>query len=141
MLRVDVRKQLGEFSLQAAFESEGRVTGLFGASGAGKTSLVNMIAGLLTPDGGTIALDGEVLDRRQHQVVLGREVVELGPPADAGPLGDQRGRRTAPAVLDQALDAGLEQALPHGAGALLLRHAHGGRHGGHSARQQTNSQD
>jgi molybdate transport system ATP-binding protein len=62
MLRVDVRKQLGEFSLEASFESEGRVTGLFGASGAGKTSLVNMIAGLLTPDRGTIALDGEVLD-------------------------------------------------------------------------------
>jgi molybdate transport system ATP-binding protein len=62
MLRVDVRKQLGEFSLEAAFQSEGRVTGLFGASGAGKTSLVNMIAGLLRPDRGTIALDGEVLD-------------------------------------------------------------------------------
>jgi molybdate transport system ATP-binding protein len=62
MLQVDVRKQLGEFSLEAAFQSEGRVTGLFGASGAGKTSLVNMIAGLLTPDSGTIALDGEVLD-------------------------------------------------------------------------------
>jgi molybdate transport system ATP-binding protein len=62
MLRVDVQKQLGEFSLEASFESEGRVTGLFGASGAGKTSLVNMIAGLLTPDRGTIALDGDVLD-------------------------------------------------------------------------------
>jgi len=62
MLQVDVRKQLGEFSLEAAFQSEGRVTGLFGASGAGKTSLVNMIAGLLAPDRGTIALNGEVLD-------------------------------------------------------------------------------
>ena len=62
MLRVDVRKQLGEFSLEAAFKSEGRVTGLFGASGAGKTSLVNMIAGLLKPDRGTIAIDGEMLD-------------------------------------------------------------------------------
>jgi molybdate transport system ATP-binding protein len=62
MLRVDVRKKLGEFSLEASFQSEGRVTGLFGASGAGKTSLVNMIAGLLAPDRGTIALDGKVLD-------------------------------------------------------------------------------
>ncbi len=62
MLRVDVEKQLGDFSLQAAFTSEGRVTGLFGASGAGKTSLINMIAGLLRPDRGTIAIDGEVLD-------------------------------------------------------------------------------
>jgi len=62
MLRVDIAKQLGEFSLQASFESEGRVTGLFGASGAGKTSLINMIAGLLLPDRGTIVIDGETLD-------------------------------------------------------------------------------
>ena len=62
MLRVDVTKQLGEFTLQASFTSEGRVTGLFGASGAGKTSLINMIAGLLRPDRGSIIIDGETLD-------------------------------------------------------------------------------
>ena len=62
MLRVDVAKQLGEFSLQASFASEGRVTGLFGASGAGKSSLINIIAGLLRPDRGTVAIDGETLD-------------------------------------------------------------------------------
>src|SRR6201999_4071270 len=62
MLRLDVQKLLGEFSLEASFQSEGRVTGLFGASGAGKSSLVNMIAGLLRPDRGTISLDGEILD-------------------------------------------------------------------------------
>ena len=62
MLRVDVEKQLGEFSLHATFASEGRVTGQFGASGAGKTTLVNMIAGLLKPDRGTIVVDGDVLD-------------------------------------------------------------------------------
>jgi molybdate transport system ATP-binding protein len=62
MLRVDVTKKLGEFSIEASFASEGRVTGLFGASGAGKTSLISMIAGLLKPDRGVIALDGETLD-------------------------------------------------------------------------------
>jgi molybdate transport system ATP-binding protein len=68
MLRVDVSKQLGEFSLQATFASEGRVTGLFGASGAGKTSLINMIAGLLRPDRGTIAIDTETLDDTADRV-------------------------------------------------------------------------
>ena len=68
MLRVDIKKQLGEFSLQAAFESEGRVTGLFGASGAGKTSLINMIAGLLRPDHGVIALDDDILDETEKGV-------------------------------------------------------------------------
>jgi molybdate transport system ATP-binding protein len=62
MLRVDVAKQLGDFSLRAAFSSEGRVTGLFGASGAGKTSLINIIAGLLRPDRGLVTLDGDTLD-------------------------------------------------------------------------------
>src|ERR1700748_2776583 len=62
MLKVDVSKQLGDFAIEASFASEGRVTGLFGASGAGKTSLINMIAGLLRPDRGVIAVDGETLD-------------------------------------------------------------------------------
>ncbi len=62
MLRVDITKQLGDFALEATFTSEGRVTGLFGASGAGKTTLVNIIAGLLRPDRGTIALDDTILD-------------------------------------------------------------------------------
>jgi molybdate transport system ATP-binding protein len=68
MLRVDVSKQLGEFTVEAAFTSEGRVTGLFGASGAGKTSLINMIAGLMRPDRGTISIDGETLDDTSAQL-------------------------------------------------------------------------
>jgi molybdate transport system ATP-binding protein len=68
MLRVDVFKRLGEFSIEASFASEGRVTGLFGASGAGKTSLISMIAGLLRPDRGTIAIDGEALDDTEARV-------------------------------------------------------------------------
>jgi molybdate transport system ATP-binding protein len=62
MLQVDISKRLGEFVVEASFASEGRVTGLFGASGAGKTSLINMIAGLLRPDRGRISIDGETLD-------------------------------------------------------------------------------
>jgi molybdate transport system ATP-binding protein len=77
MLRVEIAKKLGEFSLQASFASEGRVTGLFGASGAGKTSLINIIAGLLRPDHGVITIDGETLDdtsRRVHVPVHRRRV-------------------------------------------------------------------
>ncbi len=61
MLVVDVEKTLGEFALYAAFEAAGGATALFGPSGAGKTSLINMIAGLLRPDRGRIVLDGETL--------------------------------------------------------------------------------
>ena len=62
MLKIDINKQLGEFVLDAKIDSAGLVTGLFGPSGAGKTSLVNMIAGLLKPDRGTITLDAQTLD-------------------------------------------------------------------------------
>ncbi len=62
MLRVDVEKKLGDFSLAAAFASDGRVIGLFGASGAGKTSVINMIAGLEHPDRGVIVVGDVRLD-------------------------------------------------------------------------------
>ena len=61
MLTVDVEKRLGEFQIAAKFETSGGATALFGPSGAGKTSIVNMIAGLLKPDRGRIALDDTVL--------------------------------------------------------------------------------
>jgi molybdate transport system ATP-binding protein len=61
VLTVEVEKQLGEFFLQAAFDVAGGVTALFGPSGAGKTAIINMIAGLTRPDRGRIVLDGEVL--------------------------------------------------------------------------------
>lgn len=61
MLTVAVEKKLGHFALSAAFTSEGGVTALFGASGTGKTTIINMIAGLLAPDRGEIALDGDLL--------------------------------------------------------------------------------
>jgi len=61
MLLVQVEKRLGEFALNASFASESNATALFGPSGAGKTSVVNMVAGLLKPDRGRIVLNGETL--------------------------------------------------------------------------------
>ncbi|HEY7945673.1 MAG TPA: ATP-binding cassette domain-containing protein, partial [Casimicrobiaceae bacterium] len=57
VLAVDVERELGTFKLAARFEAAGGVTGMFGPSGSGKTTIANMIAGLLTPDRGSIALD------------------------------------------------------------------------------------
>jgi molybdate transport system ATP-binding protein len=59
-LSVDVRAQVGDFAVAANFVSSGHVTALFGESGAGKTTLVNLIAGLLQPDQGRIAIDDVV---------------------------------------------------------------------------------
>lgn len=61
MLAVDVEKCFGEFSLSARFAAQGGATALFGPSGAGKTSIISMVAGLTRPDRGRIVLDGETL--------------------------------------------------------------------------------
>jgi len=61
MLRIDVEGAAGSLRLQVAFQSQADVIALFGRSGAGKTTLVNMIAGLRRPDRGRIEVDGAVL--------------------------------------------------------------------------------
>lgn len=59
-LSVDLgrRRVLDDVSLDLA---RGRVTAILGANGAGKTSLLRAIAGLVPPSTGQIALDGEAL--------------------------------------------------------------------------------
>ena len=61
MLAVQAEKQLGEFAVNVSFTSDTAATALFGPSGAGKTSVINMIAGLLKPERGRIALGDAVL--------------------------------------------------------------------------------
>src|SRR5215510_2952016 len=61
MLSVDVHKRLGDFSIAVRFETASGVTAVFGPSGSGKSSLVNMIAGLVTRDRGRIAVADPVL--------------------------------------------------------------------------------
>jgi molybdate transport system ATP-binding protein len=62
MLRVVAKKQRGSFLLDAKFElPTPGVVALFGRSGCGKTTLVNVIAGLAQADVGRVELDDTVL--------------------------------------------------------------------------------
>lgn len=61
MLEVDVAKRLGESDIACRFDGGDGITVLFGPSGAGKTSVLNMIAGLLRPDYGYVRIDGQTL--------------------------------------------------------------------------------
>jgi molybdate transport system ATP-binding protein len=56
-----LRLPLPRFTLEADVELHGRVAGLFGASGAGKTSLLELIVGLRRPSEGTVHLGGRML--------------------------------------------------------------------------------
>ena len=60
-LSLRLRHRLGAFALDVAAEAPPGVTALFGRSGAGKTTVVNAVAGLLTPDEGRVAVDGALL--------------------------------------------------------------------------------
>jgi molybdate transport system ATP-binding protein len=68
MLRLSVTKRWAGFRLRAQLEvPTPGVLALFGRSGCGKTTLVNIISGLLDPDEGRVELDGVVLtDTRQR---------------------------------------------------------------------------
>lgn len=61
MIRFDIDHSRGAFRLSGRFESEAGVTALFGRSGAGKSTALGLIAGLIRPDRGRIEVGGTVL--------------------------------------------------------------------------------
>src|SRR6201987_1414872 len=68
MLEVDIEHRLSAFKLDIHFRSGRGLTALFGRSGAGKTSVINAIAGLIRPERGRIVVDGSVLVDTEHGV-------------------------------------------------------------------------
>jgi molybdate transport system ATP-binding protein len=78
-LTFDARRTMGDFQLDASFTAEaGRVTVLFGRSGAGKSTIVNMIAGLVTPQAGRIAYGERALFDADKRVDLPSEKRRVG---------------------------------------------------------------
>lgn len=69
-LSVKIRKKLGDFTLDVAFESSGGILGLLGASGAGKSMTLRCIAGIERPDSGLIVLDGVTLFDSERGICL-----------------------------------------------------------------------
>jgi molybdate transport system ATP-binding protein len=61
VIAVDIRLEQGSFVLEVHERLEARVTVLFGPSGAGKTTILDAIAGLRTPARGSIVMNGRTL--------------------------------------------------------------------------------
>ncbi len=62
MLEIDIKKSLRDFDLNVKMTiKEGEILMLVGDNGCGKTSLLNLVAGLQNPEEGRIALDGRPL--------------------------------------------------------------------------------
>ncbi|MDB6093113.1 MAG: molybdenum transporter ATP-binding protein [Verrucomicrobia bacterium] len=69
---------LAAFALRIDTRLTAPVTGIFGASGAGKTSLIESIAGLRRPAAGKIVLDETVLSDAETGVFLPPEKRQVG---------------------------------------------------------------
>jgi molybdate transport system ATP-binding protein len=77
-LELDVHHVLGSFTLDARLTAPQGVTALFGRSGAGKSSLVNIVAGLIRPQRGRVVIDGQTLVDTERGVFVPRHRRRVG---------------------------------------------------------------
>ena len=69
-LRKQLRHGASHFELDVRFASSAQRVVLFGPSGAGKTQTLRMVAGIVAPDGGRVAVAGRVLYDQARGTVL-----------------------------------------------------------------------
>ena len=70
MIEVDVVFARPGFTLEVGFTAGSGITALFGESGAGKSTVLHLVAGLLKPDRGRIVVNGTVFTDRESRVFL-----------------------------------------------------------------------
>ncbi len=79
MLEIDVKKRLRDFDLEVNLNvAKGEILMLVGDNGCGKTTLLNMIAGLHKPDAGRIALDERPLFDSSLKIDITPEMRNIG---------------------------------------------------------------
>src|SRR5947207_8444224 len=78
MIDVDIEQELGTFHLDARFSAEAPIVGLFGRSGAGKSSIINALAGIATPRRGSIRFNDTVLFDAARRIDLPPEERRVG---------------------------------------------------------------
>lgn len=78
MICVDIEQWLGAFHLAVTFSADAPIVGIFGRSGAGKTSVINAIAGIATPRRGSIRINDAILFDAAHGIDLRPEERRIG---------------------------------------------------------------
>jgi molybdate transport system ATP-binding protein len=79
MLIFDCTVRRAAFTLEASFTAPSRgVTALFGRSGAGKSTVIQVLAGLLEPTRGLVSIEGNVLLDTQHAIDVPAQLRALG---------------------------------------------------------------
>jgi ABC-type molybdate transport system ATPase subunit len=69
-LDIDVSRRVGPRDIAVRIQSVAGITALFGPSGVGKTTVLNMIAGLIRPDRGHIQVGDTILFDREQSIDL-----------------------------------------------------------------------
>ncbi|HEY3274091.1 MAG TPA: ABC transporter ATP-binding protein [Methanocella sp.] len=79
MIRIRVRKKLRDFTLDVNLTaSDGETVVLLGSNGSGKTTVLNMVAGLLSPDEGAIEIGGRTLFSSGTRIDIPPEQRDIG---------------------------------------------------------------
>jgi len=83
MISINISKKLsganGEFNLQIHTNfSTGEFVTIYGPSGAGKTSVIRMLAGLLQPDDGSIEVDNSIWFDKSKRINLTPQLRNIG---------------------------------------------------------------
>ena len=78
MIELEIGHAFADLAIDIRFRANSRWLALFGDSGAGKTTALNAIAGLLEPERGRIALDGQILFDRCAGISISAGARDVG---------------------------------------------------------------
>ncbi|MDD2725187.1 MAG: ATP-binding cassette domain-containing protein [Methylovulum sp.] len=78
LLEMNVSMRRGNFDLTTNLSVQDESMGLIGRSGAGKSTILGLLAGTLMPESGRIALDGKILFDSRKGIMVPREQRPIG---------------------------------------------------------------
>ena len=107
---IDLTKRYGDVQALAGFSLDveaGEIVGLVGHNGAGKTTFVEMVSGLLQPDSGVVLVDGRSPGRARDRIGISPQHIALYRSIGFVLLGERPGYYRLPSGNADALIFGL----------------------------------